>query len=98
MIMSSLTKNVFVGVLTYSQPVRSLPLNIGTKTSLSVLPPARSVRKPRARAESTNTLSLSNVNAWRGVFERVRLTHDESPFGTSKFVSIGYGVERRRNV
>ena len=33
-----------------------------------------------------------------GVFERTRRTHDVSAFGVSKFASIGYGVERRRNV
>jgi hypothetical protein len=45
MIISSLTKKVSVGVFTYSQPDRSLPLNMGTNPSWSGSP-ATAAEKP----------------------------------------------------
>jgi len=57
--------------------------------SASVRPPSSTARRARARAHSTNNVSLSVVRACNGVFDLSRRTHEESPLGASKVASIG---------
>ena len=47
-----------------------------------------------ARAASKNTGSFSRLSACSGVFERRRLVHEVFESGSSKFMSMGYGVVR----
>src|SRR6185312_6990645 len=63
--------------------------NAYVRRSVSQFPPSRSDRRARARAHSRKSGSFNVVSAWSGVLDRVRRTHEKSPFGASKTCKAG---------